>query len=292
MTYGIVEQCIFRTIHIASSDRHENSNFYHNHKDKNIFNSSTDMMVNQTSLNTTLVSFEITPMYLTINIVFVFASLLAIVLNVGILYIIFVEDDFDQDISCILIKHLSVSDLFCAVMIIYNVIYNLVHYKIFVECIFRFALGNGIALNSSMIIFAITVDRYVKIISPLKYNTIFTVSRASKAMVVTWLVCVLACLIPVVGWNNQLPHNKCSYFGAFTKTYLTGFAMTILIAILLIIVMYGHILTIAIKQQTDILAQNGVIVLSRCHRNIWWRPTKTTLIIVGTNIISAVPPSK
>ena len=204
MTYGIVEQCIFRTIHIASSDRHENSNFYHNHKDKNIFNSSTGMMVNQTSLNTTLVSFEITPMYLTINIVFVFASLLAIVLNVGILYIIFVDDDFDQDISCILIKHLSVSNLFCAVMIIYNVIYNLVHYKIFVECIFRFALGNGIALNSSMIIFAITVDRYVKIISPLKYNTIFTVSRASKAMVVTWLVCVLACLIPVVGWNNQL----------------------------------------------------------------------------------------
>jgi len=249
-------------------------------------------MVNQTTLNTTLVSFEITPMYLIINIVFVFASLLAIVLNVGILYMIFVDDDFDQDISCILIKHLSVSDLFCAVMAIYNVIYNLVHYKIFIECIFRFALGNGIALNSSMIIFAITVDRYVKIISPLKYNTIFTVSRASKAMVVNWLVCMLACLIPVLGWNNQLPHNKCSYFGAFTKTYLTGFAMTILIAIILIIVMYGHILTIAIKQQTDILVQNGATVLSRCHRNIWWRPTKTTLIIVGTNIISAVPPSK
>jgi hypothetical protein len=249
-------------------------------------------MDNEVTLNATIVPFEITTMYLTINIVFVFAALVAIVLNVGILYIIFMEDDFDQDISCILIKHLSVSDLFCAVMIIYNVIYNLVHYKIFVECIFRFALGNGIALNSSMIIFAITVDRYVKIISPLKYYTIFTVTRASKAMVVTWLVCVLACLIPVVGWNNQLQHNKCSYFGAFTKTYLIGFAMTILVAIILIIVMYGHILTIAIKQQTNILAQNGVIVLSRCHRNIWWRPTKTTLIIVGTNIISAVPPSK
>ena len=261
MISGIVEQCVFRTIHIASSDIHENSNVYHNHKDKSIFNSSTDMMVNQTSLNTTLVSFEITPIYLTINIVFVFASLLAIVLNVGILYIIFVDDDFDHDISCIVIKHLSVSDLFCAVMIIYNVIYNLVHYKIFVECIFRFALGNGIALNSSMIIFAITVDRYVKIISPLKYNTIFTVSRASKAMVVNWLVCVLVCLIPVVGWNNQLPHNKCSYFGAFTKTYLTGFAMTILVALFLIIVMYGHIITIAIKQRTDILVQNGATVL-------------------------------
>ena len=291
MASGIVEQCVFRTIHIASSDRHENSNFYHNHKDKSIFNSSTDMMVNQTSLNTTLVSFEITPIYLTINIVFVFASLLAIVLNVGILYIIFVDDDFDQDISCIVTKHLSGSDLFCAVfcavMIIYNVIYNLVHYKIFVECIFRFALGNGIALNSSMIIFAITVDCYVKIISPLKYYTIFTVSRASKAMVVNWLVCVLACLIPVVGWNNQLPHNKCSYFGAFTKTYLTGFAMTILVALFLTIVMYGHIITIAIKERTDILVQNGATVLSKCHRNIWWRPTKTTLIIVGTNIISA-----
>ena len=249
-------------------------------------------MVNQVTLNATIGSFEITPMYLTINIVFVFASLLAIVLNVGIIYIIFVDDDFDQDISCILIKHLSVSDLFCAVMVIYNVIYNLVHYKIFVECIFRFALGNGIALNSSMIIFAITVDRYVKIISPLKYNTIFTVPGASKGMVVNWLVCMIACLIPVVGWNNQLPHNTCSYFGAFTKTYLTGFAMTILIAVILIIVMYGHILTIAIKQQTDILVQNGAAVLSRCHRNIWWRPTKTTLIIVGTNVISAVPPSK
>lgn len=125
-------------------------------------------MDNEVTLNATIVPFEITTMYLTINIVFVFAALVAIVLNVGILYIIFMEDDFDQDISCILIKHLSVSDLFCAVMIIYNVIYNLVHYKIFVECIFRFALGNGIALNSSMIIFAITVDRYVKIISPLK----------------------------------------------------------------------------------------------------------------------------
>ena len=56
-------------------------------------------MVNQTSLNTTLISFEITPIYLTINIVFVFAPLLAIALNVGILYIIFVDDDFDQDIS-------------------------------------------------------------------------------------------------------------------------------------------------------------------------------------------------
>ena len=249
-------------------------------------------MDNEVTLNATIGAFEITTMYLTINIVFVFAAIVAIVLNVGILYIIFAEDDFDQDISCILIKHLSVSDLFCAVMIIYNVIYNLVHYKIFVESIFRFAFGNGIALNSSMIIFAITVDRDVKIISPYRYNQVFTASRASEAIKINWFVCILASLTPVLGWNNRLPHNKCSYFGAFTKTYLTGFAMTILIAIILIIVMYGHILTIAIKQQTDILTQNGVIVLSRCPRNIWWRPTKTTLIIVGTNIISAVPPSK
>ena len=56
-------------------------------------------MDNEVTLNATIDSFEITTMYLTINIVFVFAALVAIVLNVGILYIIFMEDDFDQDIS-------------------------------------------------------------------------------------------------------------------------------------------------------------------------------------------------
>ena len=65
--------------------------------------------------------------------------------------------------------------------------------------------------------------------------------------------------------------------------------MTILTSVFLIIVMYVHIMTIAIKQQMNTFFQRPV---SEGHSSVCWRPTKTTLFIVGTNIITVVPPSK
>ena len=246
-------------------------------------------MHNQTVLYITLSSFEVTPMYFAINIIIIMAALIAIVLNAGIIYIILVEKEFDQDVPCILIKHLTVSDLICAVLIIYTVTYNLVHYKVFMECLIRFGLLNGIFLNSSMLIFALTVDRYIKIISPYKYLQVFTPARASKAVFINWIVCVFLCLLPLFGWYDQRPSNHCSFFGFFPTTYRIVYAMTILTSVFLIIVMYIHIMTIAITQQMNTFFQRPV---SEGHSSAWWRPTKTTLFIVGTNIITVVPPSK
>ena len=97
-------------------------------------------MYNQTVLYTTVSSFQVTPVYFAVNILGGIASIFGITLNVGIVSIFLKEKDLDDDVSCLLIKHLACSDLSMGLMTLYTVVYNLVHYKIVVECLVRFGL--------------------------------------------------------------------------------------------------------------------------------------------------------
>ena len=157
----------------------------------------------------------------------------AVLLN-GIVARILFGRDFREDAACIFISHLALSDLSSGILLFYNAIYNLIHYKQYYECAVRFGLVNGVFLNSALIIFALTSERYAKIIFPYRYVTWFTPSRAKLFTILSWTISLIFCQAPLYGWNNSISEAYCRYFGVFTKDFLTIFSSVIYFAFFLL----------------------------------------------------------
>ena len=195
--------------------------------------------------------YGITWFYLGINILTFFVAVIAITLNVVIVYILFGRD-FREDVSCIFISHQALSDFLSSVLLLYNVIYNLIHFKLYYECAVRFGFVNGVFMNSSFILLALTSERYGKIMLPYKYGNIVTAKRAKILMNSSWLFSVVYCQAPLFGWNQNTSEEYCRYFGVFTKDFLLMYCVLLSTMSFLVFLMYCHILYIAYKQRKTI----------------------------------------
>jgi hypothetical protein len=49
---------------------------------------------------------------------------------------------------------------------------------------------------------AISVDRYIAILHPLKYPSIMTRKKANRIIAAIWIYHIVLCAIPAIGWNN------------------------------------------------------------------------------------------
>ncbi|CAC5372504.1 ADORA1 [Mytilus coruscus] len=231
--------------------------------------------------------YGITCFYLGINILIFVVAIVAVLLNGIIIYILFGRD-FREDVSCIFISHLALSDFLSAVLLFYNVIYNLIHFKHFYECAIRFGLVNGVFLNSSVILLSLTAERYAKILLPFKYASLITPEKAKYFMISSWVVCLVICQAPLFGWNQDTSEEYCRYFGVFTKNFLLIYCAIMYMMSFLVFLMYCHILCIAFKQNNKIRRADHRQINKR-HTHIWWKPTKTAMIIVGINVVSWLP---
>lgn len=231
--------------------------------------------------------YGITLFYLGINILVFFIAIAAALLNGIIIFILF-KRDFREDVSCIFISHLALSDFLSGILLLYNTIYNLIHYKLFYECAVRFGLVNGVFLNSSIALLFLTIERYAKIILPYRYANMITPSRAKLVMKLSWLICVTVCQAPLFGWNQDTSEEFCRFFGVFTKTFLKLYSAVMSIITYIILLMYFHILFIALKQNKKI-REDRQEEIKKSHTHIWWKPTKTALIIVGIHLFSWLP---
>lgn len=234
--------------------------------------------------------YGITCFYLGINILVFFIAIAAALFNGVIIFILFGRD-FSEDVSCIFISHLALSDFLSGILLLYNTIYNLIHYKLYYECAVRFGLVNGVFLNSSITLLFLTIERYAKIILPYRYANMITATRAKLAMMLSWMICITFCQAPLFGWNQDTSEEFCRYFGVFTKLFLKLYSALMSSITLVILLMYFHILFIALKQNKKI-RNDRQDELKKSHTHIWWKPTKTALIIVGIHLISWFPTGK
>lgn len=245
--------------------------------------------------------YGITYIYLITNLIISFIGLAALFLNFNVIYIL-IRKPRHWDAGYLFIGNLALSDILLATFTIYDVIYNLIHYQHFYECLFRFGLLSGIIIYSNMSLLALSLDRFVKILSPYVYIRFFYQLRFAKFYLgFTIFVSGIIGLLPFLGWNRNKPSYYCGFYGVLTRNYLVLITVIYFTTILIIYLMNAHILFIACSQVPEILKFKRFRRSSSVNENcmvlpspasLWWIPTKTVLIIVGVNVICTMPVGK
>ncbi|GFS16677.1 adenosine receptor A2b [Elysia marginata] len=90
------------------------------------------------------------------------------------------------------------------VLVVYNTAYNVINFQDYLECLLRCGIMMGLLITSALHLAFLTVDRYVKIIMPYRYEHIFTINSLIMIAVVLWVVSITICFAPAMGWNVNL----------------------------------------------------------------------------------------
>ena len=229
--------------------------------------------------------FGITWTFFIINILLLIVAGTGLVLNIIALKIVSVKSPLSE-VSNNLVSHLARSDIFIGIICIYNVLYNLIHYKNYYECVLRTGLATCIALNSSFHLLFLSFDRYFKIIHPFKYIKYFSNENRLKMFSWgIWMVTGILGLLPILGWRRPLVHGTkyCSNFGVLDKCYLTLMSGLFYGINIIMLYCYISIICVAWKQREKDFQSGKVKQNTVCRRSSkaqWWAPTRTVLILI------------
>ncbi|XP_045198821.2 adenosine receptor A3-like [Mercenaria mercenaria] len=250
-------------------------------------NSSRDIETDTSMLQTVIYygvnGFGISWTYLIVHIVLATVAVVGITLNSFTLWALRGKDS-GLDVSIIFISNLAFSDVINGVICVYLVTYNLIHYKNYYECAFRTGVIIGMNFNSALQLLALTFDRYFKIIYPYRYVRIFKDKRAKVFCVCAWLLSTILCLLPILGLRQPPIHGLeyCSFFGVQTDTYLILMAVCFYTIFLMAAFCYYRILSVSFALTKRFRQQQTT-------KQLWWKPTKTVLILIVFYFVCWVP---
>lgn len=222
-----------------------------------------------------------------------------ITFNVFVMYALKRKSNSD-DVTRVFIYSLSATDAFNGLFLLYNALYDLIHFKNIFECLFRFGFVNSISLCSTLQLLALSMDRYVKILSPYFYLRIFNVQSVWWLSYSVWAICGVVGFLPLMGWRKKEKHsfNFCSFFGVLSQSYFILYTMLHMISFFIIVAVYVHILKIAYNKisENKMFLQHALALAvtgdkkAQCHQNApWWKPTKTVLIVIGIYFVCWTP---
>ena len=95
---------------------------------------------------------------------------------------------------------------------------------------------------------AISVDRYIAILHPLKYSIIMTRKKAKRIIAAIWIYHVILCSIPSIGWNNYDRDNGevCDFFKILPLPYtIVSCPGTIFVSLIFSMYLYRKIFIVA-----------------------------------------------
>ncbi|CAG5126660.1 unnamed protein product, partial [Candidula unifasciata] len=155
---------------------------------------------------------------------------------------------------------------------------------------------------------AISFDRYLAIISPLRYKSLMTFRRALILLTILWTVSVLSSFVPITnGWHNSqinslfnltmmTPEPQCVLTVSLPYAVLAG-SITIMIPIIIALVFYFKVSEEAKRQSLfvrTLIAPSRVLlgqdVTSKSLREPFTRKSTITLgVIVGAYVVTWTP---
>ena len=107
----------------------------------------------------------------------------------------------------------------------------------------------------------ISVDRYLAIRKPLRYDTVQTPSRCQCWVVFTWATSMLACCPPLLGFDTRPYFDQQSFICHMDWTNMAAYAVTLVVLVLgptlaTIIYTYFYIFNAMRKMRTSLLQQD------------------------------------
>lgn len=142
--------------------------------------------------------------------------------NVFVLFSI-MKFKFLRTITNTFIASLSVADTLLGAITIplYAAMYlNQEINQIKYACVIKFASVIWSMCSSLLSLVAISVDRYISITKPLKYEAVMTRRRARKIVISLWMYTIIVGIIPLF-WNyfDERMDNPCIFFVIFPRPY-------------------------------------------------------------------------
>nr|XP_054766042.1 adenosine receptor A2a-like [Lytechinus pictus] len=103
---------------------------------------------------------------------------------------------------------------------------------------------------STFSLIGVSLDRYIAISYPLRYNVFVTPLRAIVVIIVCWIMAAIVGFLPVVGWNKGEPEDgKCFFIHIIHMDYmLFNAVMVIYIPLVVMVVIYAFIFRAVRKQ--------------------------------------------
>ncbi|XP_056424468.1 adenosine receptor A1-like [Hyla sarda] len=118
-------------------------------------------------------------------------------------------------------------------------------------CLLMLSILIMLTMSSTFSLMAISVDRYIAILNPLRYKSIMTSSNSFIAIVIAWIVAFLSGLIPMMGWHKPPPGDGyCLFVHVIDMTYLVYFFSLVYfyLPVIIMFVIYTQIYAAVRKQ--------------------------------------------
>ena len=240
--------------------------------------------------------FKVTGGYLAICLLATLIALFAIILN-GIVIHTLLCRRRKKTISDYFLSCMAISDLACGIISMYVTSYSLLQYQILHECLFRFGQIHGFIISATIHRQAFTVDRFIKLIFPLRYFRILNKTAVEAVSVLIWIISLTIGFLPLFGWSNEVSiingNLTCRYFGILTAGYL-AFTHGLLTSLAVcMVILYVIIFYVARKQAKSIAAQLGGFKTLKSYLDKHaLKLAKTICIVVGIANVCWLPTCK
>ncbi|CAH1776266.1 unnamed protein product [Owenia fusiformis] len=189
------------------------------------------------------------------------------------------------------ILHLAVADLFMglSMFIEFGSFFQrtvLSGWSMYIYCAFlSLTINLSIFMTISLLV-AVTVDRYIAIFWPLRYQTLITMKKAHKGITILWSSNIIVILTAAIHWRLETKEEiYCQIVPPIIEySYIPGF----LAAAVIIVTLYVHIFTAVYNQAKKLQPQ---IETSKRDKNIKKNLIilKTAFFVIGIFLISWVP---
>ncbi|KAI0241425.1 Histamine H2 receptor, partial [Lamellibrachia satsuma] len=124
-----------------------------------------------------------------------------------------------KSVTNMFVISLSASDLLVGLLVIpINFVIPTSLFNGYTTCIYCASATLTLCLASIANIFAVTIDRYIAIVDPLKYPVRMTRRRASTAIAFVWTYAAVLGLLPVFGWRSN--HSTCTRGETYSLYYV------------------------------------------------------------------------
>ncbi|XP_048256064.1 adenosine receptor A3-like isoform X2 [Haliotis rufescens] len=183
--------------------------------------------------------------------------------------------------------HLSTTDMLTGVLIIHTVGYNIINFQNATECLVRLGVVFTFVGCSIYHLALLTLDRFVQIVYPYRYQDIITRRSVSIMSAAIWVFSVNLGLIPAYGWRDTPGPSEpaCSLLGVLTAGYIQMGLFFTFVPLVVICVLYMKIFLVVRRHSRAIAATD--VTGNRNSRSMKF--TKTVVLLVGAYIISFSP---